>query len=284
MQTISSAAPVLPYTGQAFRNNYEDEHIAEFVHRPFVEGMTHLDEARKIVGILNELSARETKSISFNPEMLSSNQLTGGSCSVLALRVAKAALGIIEELNKKAHLSKFDKQLLLFKKIQQEVEKMNDEGKKSPKNQDVKLRTRTLQQAFNTITVDRTVQVPDVSQDKIKALAGFYGLTVSQSTPEVQVKDNPDLRGQLNESLKSLECGVHILRIIDFKNNHKLENCGHSATYIKTPKMVLYFDPALGLYHLFGKEDFIHNALLSANQRFNIDFFRFHKLQKLCTD
>lgn len=266
---------LLPYTPDAYKNHYNLSFITDFAHKPFAAGVTNLEEAKELIVQLN--SVNKTKSISFDANMLTNNQLTGGACSAIALRVAREVFNLTEQLEKE-NLTKSDRKCALFNKIRQIIEEVNQEGKSS-KTSGKAMHTRTIQQAFNTICVDRNKAVEDVFQDKIKAIASFYNLTVSKSSEEAVVNEECNMQELLERQIGSLDAGIHLLRIIDYKYNHKLENCGHSALYIKLGKVNLYFDPALGLYHLVDRVELVYNALKSAQQRFKVDRFRFHKLE-----
>lgn len=283
--TTKTQNSVLGYEREIYQSYYEDEFIVDFIHKSFATGVVDVEEVQKTVTLLNEIAQKETQNISFNPGRIKKGeQLTGGACSTVALRVAQAVVELFEKLNKRDKLNDINKHFILLNRIRRVIEEFNVAGtKRTPQSENFRKQTRSIQYAFNTITVDRTREVQDVCQDKIKALAAYYELNVSYSTPSVDVKNLAELELNVNKQLKSLKCGVHLLRMIDYKYNHKLENQGHSATYIKTPVGEIYFDPALGLYQLLkedGKTNLIYNALLSAQLRYKVDLFSFHKLEK----
>ena len=265
---MSAPSPILPYNREAYRLFYDTEFCQDFQHKPFVEGVTDKEEARSVVARLN--ACKVVGTISFNPDMITGDQLSGGACTVVALRVAEIAMQTQAMLQTCQDLTEHEKQIILLNKVSQQVLQMHAEGPEERK------KVRTLQQAFNTITVDRDMKTVDVCQDKIKAMVALYGMTVSHSTAEVPVVGNPHLGCEFQREFQALQPGVYLLRIIDFKNNHKLEEQGHSATYIKTAEMELYFDPALGLFNLFKgakKTNLILHALYSAHLRFNVSLF-----------
>lgn len=274
---------VLPYQVEDYKVFYSDEYITEFQHAPLAKGATDPKDALRIVEQLNQFAQKEVKNIRFNPEMITGNQLIGGACSVVSLRVAKSVLEIVEHLAARKGMSEEDKEKILINKIRQCVEEINLEAASNKKNYEERRKEmRTLQQAFNAITVDRKVETADVVQDKINALASYFQLQVSESTPQIQGDET--LEENLHKQMKQLSCGVYLMRIIDYKYNHKLEEKGHSVVYVKTPHSELYFDPALGLYMLFKqieKVNLIYDALLSAKLKFQVDQLSFHKLEKV---
>jgi len=276
---------LLPYTVQAYQDFYEDEFITSFSHSSLAEGKTDLEKAMLFVHRLNNGSSQVMPCISFNQRMLKGNQLTGGSCSAIAFRVAKKALSLLKSLEQKqlnpsskersfaSHLSRFvQKQELIATGTTAEAKREQ-------------LEIRSEQMALNTITVDREkVGSGNAVAEKISAMAPFYGLRVIElSKEELQVRENAQLETQLSKQMRDLKEGVYFLRIIIKEDNHKREQKGHSVVYIKTDYGEYYFDPALGLYHLFSettKTNLIYNALLSANQKFGVDVLSFHRLEE----
>lgn len=274
---------VLSYDDVDYRAFYRNEFIAEFNHGPLAQGITDQNKAKQIVEALNESVLKETAAVTFNQAMIKTNQLTGGACSVISLQVAKAAFEILEQLAKQDDLTEEHKGRIFIQRVAQTVNDIHVLGKvNNKKNEEARRDIRTIQQAFNAITVDRTVKVDHIVQEKMKALAIYFGFRISESTPEIQVNGNLKLKALVEEQMQTLKEGVYLIRVIDYTNNHKLENCGHTIIYIKSLKSELYFDPRLGLYQLFAecqKTNLIYNALLSAQMRFKVDVVSFHKLE-----
>jgi|GEM_PF-5028731 len=96
------------------------------------------------------------------------------------------------------------------------------------------------------------------------------------SSEELQVQQM-DFAEKLSCQLKGFSEGVYVLRILDCKYNHKLENCGHTATRLKLAEGCLYFDPALGLYVPLP-DTFLLQALRSAQAYCKVDCLSFHRL------
>jgi len=278
-----STYSILSYTEEAFKSAYSMQHLQEFMYGPVTTGSIHLPLAQTLVRELNRRTQQVAPNIIFNPEMLTpkSTQLSGGSCSALALRVAATTLQVIEELETKPALSTPVKAMLLSHRLRDCVAHLHQTttgGKKT--HEEERQALRTLQFAYNTITiVDRSS--PHTEQDKIKALASHFNLTVTASSSALQSTDNASLDTQVAEQLTQLQPGVYLQRILQHTHNHKLEIQGHSITYIKAYDTEFYFDPMLGLYHLLHEAQQRHlltAALSSALSRFGVDSVRFHAL------
>lgn len=278
-----TAARVFPYTNEAYSTEYQHEYVAKFCHDSLAVGATHPECGREIVSSLNSLAASVADNIAFISESVT-DQLSGGACTSISLRVAKETIRKMAEISTEADLSKKSKDIALINAVRRIVEKANKEAQSErPKYKEVRQQTRTVQQAFNTISVvDRSKNVENIVQEKIRAMAAYYKLSACQSTPEINVRSK-DLLKELCNCLESLKPGIYLIRIIKYQKNHKLEKHGHTAVYIKTVKMTLYFDVALGLYTLFNesKKHLIHDAMLSAKKRFDVDSLSFHKLKEM---
>lgn len=282
MSSTSINTSMLPYEDAAYRSFYEDEFLAEFNHGPFAKGATDLEKAKEIVAGLNESASKVTSVVRFNPDIGKSSYIEGGICSVISFQVAVEAFKIFEQLRNRTDLTEEHRGRILANRIALFVNGFHALGQSNKKNaEEAKKHARTVQQAFNTILVKG--KVAHHVQEKMKALASFYNLQVSESTPSIQVSGNTTLKGYIENQTRSMKEGIYILRVIDHKDNHKQENCGHTIIYIKGFKTELYFDPRLGLYQLFEeskKTNIIYNALISAQAHFKVDFLSFHKLEK----
>ncbi len=276
---------ILPYTIDAFHSFYGDEFIAIFTHATLATGQIDRTQAKKLVEQLNAGASRIMPCISFNEEMLTGNQLEGGACSSIAFRVAKEALVLQSDLKEIRELKPSSREQSFALRFSDYVHNLEDmaKGKNAP-SKALQSLVRTEQAAFNTITVNRdTIHPGNAVSEKVGAMAPFYGLKVVESSPELRVKGNEQLEKQLLEQMRSLKEGVYFLRIIQEKYNHKLEEKGHSAVFIKTESAEYSFDPAVGSYTLFSeasKTNLIYNTLLSANERFGVDVLSFHKLEE----
>lgn len=255
---------VLPYNSGAYRSFYADEFISSFTHGPLAKGECNLDQAKQMVKCLNEKA--KVSSISFNPEMLTQNQLVGGACTAIIFRLARELLPLMRENR------------VFFKNFHhliKELEEVATGSKTIDKATQKAIRTEQL--ALNTITVDRNRTYSDYAvSEKIGAMASYYGLKVIDSSQEIPMH-------ALVDSLASLGKGAYLLRIIQKANNHKLEKQGHSILYLKTEGSEYYFDPALGGYSLFqgaAKANLVYNAALSADAQFGVDSLTVHRLEE----
>ena len=279
------ASQILPYNVKAYSEFYQDEFISSFTHSSLAVGQIDPGKGMLLVEELNKGAMRSVSCVSFNPAMLSGNQLEGGACSAVSFRVAKEALALLSHFKSNTQLKPVSLQLSFitrFARFIQNLEAMTISKKALDKNQQTAIRTEQF--ALNTITVDReVVQAGNAVAEKMSAMAPFYGLRVVESTPEIIVHGNDQLEDQLTKQIQKLTEGVYFLRIIQEKYNHKLEEKGHSVVYIKSGEVEYVFDPALGAYTLFAestKKNLVYNALLSANQKFGVDVLSFHRLEE----
>lgn len=275
---------ILLYNNEAYEERYTSSLIRSFTQGNFVQGLTQPEESKKYIEQLNRRIKRHTQAISFHPEMVnaSTNQLTGGSCSVISLQVAVKALEAVRLMDSRPEIPTAAKANRIINLIGQEVEKLyRDACSGNSKNERCK-QIRTMQQALNTIHIDRTDAIEHPVREKVKGIASLMELEVIHSTKELQVQGNDALDEELKHEMENLDEGVYLLRIIQESNNHKLEVHGHSVLYIKTQGIELYFDPVLGFYQLFSEEEehLVLNALKSALRRFEVSKLSFHKLVK----
>lgn len=272
---------VFDYDRRIYADHYRQEHMAKFCHDQLAKGVIGPEEGRKIVSVLNHLAPSVAKSISFDQKMIAS-QLVGEACTVISLQAAKEVFKTMAEQEAEQDLNEDSKDKVFILGVRKIMEKMSKEACSSKaKYKERRKQIRTIQQAFNTITVDRDLKVENIVQEKMKALAAYYHLKVTHSTSEIEINDC-DFQSKLDGEIKALKSGVYLMRIIKYKNNHKLEEHGHTVIYIKTERSTLYFDVALGLYQLFNeskKTHLIYNSLLSAKLRFGVDRLSFHQLE-----
>ncbi|MCH9627108.1 MAG: hypothetical protein S4CHLAM2_07420 [Chlamydiales bacterium] len=270
---------ILPYSVEAYREYYSDQFMSGFTHRSLASGQCDGPRSKELVVRLNRGAERTYSTVSFNEEMLSSNQLDGGACSAIAFRVAKKVLGLIATLQASTLPPANQERsfIIQFMQIVGALEEIATSKKAPDKCKQAAIRTEQV--ALNTITVDRErVSSGAAVAAKVGAMASFYGLKTVESTSELRVKGNTQLKEQLNVLVQGLNEGVYFLRIIQEKYNHKLEEKGHSIVYVKKGGAEYYFDPALGAYALFS--DLLYSSLRSANARFGVDLLSFHRLEE----
>ena len=274
---------ILEYNSEAYHSFYDYEFIASFTHTNLATGQIDADKVLELVERLNGSARIYVPSISFEQEMVKGDQLVGGSCSAIAFRVAKKALLLMKE---HPPLNPSNRELCFAIRFSEFVRNFEeDANSKRQQAKVIQFAIRNEQAAFNTITVDRDlIRCGNGVSEKISALALFYELKVVKSSCELRVKGNAQLEQQLLEQIKNFKAGVYLMRIIQEKYNHKLEEKGHTAVYIHTGCSEYYFDPALGAHTVFPestKPHLIFNALLSANQRFGVDVASFHQIEEV---
>lgn len=274
----------LEYTKEAYRQYYAEKFITDYNHGPLTKGDIDPVDAKNMIALLNNRAKVSVTGVFFD-EIRLENEVEGGSCSAIALKVAKLAVDLFNSLDVEAE--DFCDQYLA--KITDAVKSLNREGiKKSGPGKRFRKEIRSLQGAYNTICVDKSQKVDDIAQEKIKAIGSYYNLTVKQSTDQLNVKSNDNFEEDLNRQLQSLSDGVYLIRILQLEDNHKLETKGHSVVYVKHQKgLETYFDTQLGLYDLTiadngnkEKKHLIYHSLRSADMRFGVDCLKFHKLDK----
>lgn len=273
---------LLAYSKDVYQAFYKEGFLCDFNHGKLTKGEINIPFVKDTIKQLNEIKG--ASNICFHPNAIE-NSLEGGSCSAIAFHIAQTAVSLFHQFD----LSTKEDRLQFIDQIIKAVKAMDQVAlKKNIKCSESRKTIRSIQAAFNTISIDLTQKTNDVAQDKIKALAAFYDLTVSTSTKQILVANNPSFEKDIDDQLKELSTGVHLLRIIQFEDNHKQETKGHSVVYIKYDQDIeLYFDTQLGLYDLAlsksvdkDKKHLLYHSLLSANERFHVDSFKFHKLEQ----
>lgn len=277
---------IYPYSTNAYSNRFECDFLSGFTHARLAQGAVDQPLAKQFVEKSNECAQKCMPCISFNQEALQNQkELKGGACSPISFRISRSTLKIARKVEQKP-LSSEAKDRVFSQKFTRKVmkfESMATSQRKPDKTAQIMIRTEQF--ALNTITVNRKkITSGNAVKEKVTAMAAFYDLKVVDSTKEIRVKGNPKLKEELTSLVQRLQPGVYFLRIIQEKKNHKLEEKGHSALYIKRANgSEYYFDPALGNYSLIseeGKQEFLYQSLRSANERFGVDTFSFHRLEE----
>lgn len=269
---------ILPYELQAYREVYGDAFITEFKHDKMIQGAVDIIKVKEIVSELNRKTVhRNIQSIFFDEQHID-NYLSGGSCSAISFKVAKVVLDYLKNpIN--------DREEGVLQSMKNIVETIHTEGLKDSKiGSDKSQLIRSTQAAFNTISINRTINAVDICQDKIKAIAAYYDIEVSQSTKDLLLEETNASRKKFEAIKKELKSGLYLLRIIQKNDNQRLERHGHSTIYVKSPQgKQFYFDPQIGLYDLSKRnqktQNMIFQSLCSAKKRFEIEYYKFHKLR-----
>lgn len=261
---IREKPDILEYNQRDYQKNYSAEFITGFHHGSMAKGPVDVKSVEAFVATLNEKVVNVTTAVSFKQEAIQPI-LEGGSCSSIALRVCQAALITLQQLDCQSSD--------LIDSVKAKIDQINALSPSGRKE------VRSVQAAFNTIQVDTSMKVDDICQNKIKALAAFYDLKVCQSTEELAIEKSDDCERKFAETIKTLNPGVYLVRILQKEENHKLEKQGHSTVYIKDQHgEELYFDTQLGLYHVSEAQDLIYRSICSALRRFGVNACKFHQL------
>lgn len=273
---------ILPYSSEAYASYYAPEFLANFDRTSLATGLCDSKQSEEFVRTLN---LKSSSGITFNFEMLTQNQLSGGACSAVAFRVIKKALHLLATL-RGSGLGAQGQRLLFSAKFTNLVQELNAVAiSKRKEDKEIQVTIRSEQLALNTITVDRNQKKEGgdyAVPDKIESMAPFYHLRVVESYPSIKVDENPELKMQLEDLFKTIKEGVYLLRIIVPKNNHKLEEKGHSIVLIKNDGVIYYFETQLGAYLLSNDiSGFLFNTMLSAKQTYKVDQLSVHRLDEV---
>lgn len=253
----------LGYNQKDYKEKYSQEFIIGFNHGSMAKGPIEINSVKEIVKGLNEKASHVTKVVNFNENSMDKD-LIGGSCSSIALRVGLVGIKCLQESEDDESLTN------CVRDIVEKIHNLPRSGRKEVRN---------LQAAYNTIQVDTSVKVDDISQEKIKALVSFFDMKVCQSSEELLVEETDSCEKVYDEMINKLKSGVYLVRVLQKENNHKLETQGHSTIYIKGKNgKELYFDTQLGLYDVSKAQDLIYRSMCSAKKQFAVDVCKFHQL------
>lgn len=162
---------ILEYKKEVYQSHYKSELISDFLHGPMTKGAIDSTFAFEIIDSLN--SKNEGSPIHFDKKRLE-KELSGGACSAIAFRVAGVAIESLEKLEK---MPEDQKALLLKKNLDDVVDTINKEAKGEKKrHQLLRKQTRSIQAAFNTISIKNLDQLATLAQEKVASLASYFGL------------------------------------------------------------------------------------------------------------
>jgi hypothetical protein len=264
----------LNYQANEFQDYYQEEFLTGFNHGPCTKGSTDPQIVQQVITRLNERVSPAASCISFDANRIEEN-LTGGSCSSIALSIIRSYFDYLKTPGDHTEQNKREALINIVTKL------TADSTSKSKTASHARNKTRSIQTAFNTITVNRAYNIDGVTQEKIKALASYYDLAVCHSTDSVLVNDDFSEK-HFNDSLRALSDGIYLVRVIQKEDNHKLEHHGHSTIWFKfSDNQQVYFDTQIGLYRISQTSEKMHvilHALQSAKNRFQIDELSFHQL------
>lgn len=225
---------------------------------PKCNGSTNKELAMEVVG---DLQKKPVKNVRFNPVKVT-GYVDGGNCTSLAFDFGAKAL---ELYNADLSMEEIAKRIRTWEATYQSGEAGN------------LMKIRSVQEAFNTIEVDKSPSA-DLSKKKIKAMARYYGLKITDASPEF--KTLLDTQDKAIRIMKDLRNGVHFLRIIKPLDNDKQEEFGHSLILIKKGDEALFYDPSDTVEHIKSKYlgDRIFHHLHRCLKRWDVQDARFYKL------
>lgn len=219
------------------------------------EGNIAFEKAQEIIKKLNS-HPKKPLEIIFDEEKLKKS-LHGGTCGSMALEFMDS---YFKSKSNKQPLTCFIKNL------------------KSPflsSSEDM----RNMQSAFNTIKISqdcRNNMEMDHTLNKIQAVANFHGLAIRYSSKEIDIKTKKDV-DDFKPFIENLSSGAYLVRIIQPKQNARLEKQGHSFVYVKEENnQGILYDANQGVINL-GISDHFKNLIYIFN--YNLSLFQVHKLR-----
>lgn len=142
---------------------------------------------------------------------------------------------------------------------------------------------RNLQSAFNTIKINqdyRNNMEIDHTLNKIQAVANFHGLNIRYSTKEIDIKIKKDV-DDFKPHVENLSKGAYLVRIIQPKQNVRLEKQGHSFVYIKENDYGILYEANNGVINLGNSNHFeklIYNFNYNLYQH-EVHMLRFYQME-----
>lgn len=276
---------ILTYEQNTYKNHYKDEFVTGFSHGLLTKGAINIEQSKKALEQLNNNIKEDASCVCFKAEHIKP-ELEGGACSAVSLRVAKEALGILPKCHN------FN---ALVEKVTKIVADLNTLSiKKNTKCSEERQKIRSLQMAFNTITVTAKPESKDVSREKIEAITSYFDLKISECSQDINVHPTEACSEEFTQTLAKFTPGVYLCRSMtpptserakekQEEANRKQELHGHSTVYIKDSEgHDLYFDVNSGLFDLSKNPDsrqLVFQMHCGAQARFGLDSCRFYKLE-----
>lgn len=268
---------ILDYNIHTFKK-YGQNHLTEFSPGKVSRGPIERDLALNVIEKLNKNKGAGEQAIEFKAEHLALS-LEGGACSVLSFRIAEKVFDLFSQCNEYGDFK------TNVTKITNDLNDVLTKGNSSSSKERGQI--RSLQAALNAFSLPLGDAGKDNSGKKIKAIASYFNLTVESSTSEIKIQPDSSCVEALNNTTKSLDRGVYLVRTLRPADNseeakRKQEKYGHSTLYIKYAQgQELYFDPNLGLFDLGsheGADDIVFQAQCAAQVKFQLELCKFHKL------
>lgn len=214
-----------------------------------------------------KISENPPRGIKFNPKKLE-GKVTGGICTSQAFKFLKEFEKVVKKIGENATTAEY------LEHLKNLGPKFDNGGGESV------IKHRSIQEALNTIEVDKKQKGVDFSRNKMQALLNLNDYEITEATETFDIKK--DGQGILAEELKRLPLGRYVIRMIDPAKNEKLEVQGHTMILIKTKDGVLFYENNTGLHvdQSNWSVDVVYKRLQHFSRRFNIRHVRFYKIEK----
>lgn len=224
------------------------------------EGNIVFEKVQEIINKLNN-HPKKPKEIVFDQEKLK-RSIHGGTCGSMALEFMDSYFNSQKIQNGSANKQSLND---VIKNLKSHFLSSSEE-------------MRNLQSAFNTITISNkhlNDKETDHTLNKIQAVANFYGLAIRYSSKEIDLKIKKEV-DDLKSFVENLSQGAYLVRIIQPKQNVRLEKQGHSFIYTKENNQGILYDANQGAINL-GISDHFKNLIYIFNH--NLSLFQVHKLR-----
>lgn len=224
------------------------------------EGCRGTVSVKRADEVREKLAAKAPPGISFDSSIYHQSPYIIGTCTCMSLELASNYFRLRTELK---HLDPSSEQFLqALRQLRQNFEKSSEE-------------MRSRQIAFSSITIDRDVNMEDVSKNKITSWVQYHDFETDYCSKELDIKENMDL---LQQQINFLPLGVYFVRMHKPSDNHKLEAGGHSMIYVHEESVSFFYDNNYGLEKL-SNSSLLAERLLSIHNEWVIPIVRLYQLK-----
>ena len=208
--------------------------------------------------VWQKLQKRAAPGISFDPAIYQNAGTIIGTCTAMSLEFATTYFRLRKEsegmnLNSEPFLDK-------LRSLKDSFEISSEE-------------MRSRQIVFSSITVDPE-KVIDASKSKIESCVKYHDFEIDYWSKELDISTDRDL---LQQEIDSLPYGVYFVRMLEPKENHKLEAKGHSMIYVHEEEGQLFYDNNRGLEKVMNEP--FSERLLRLHKQWTIPMTRFYRLK-----
>lgn len=220
----------------------------------------------KVEAVRERLNHSNVLGIHFNSAKVD-GYIKDGTCTAMSLEFVDSYFKI-----KKACVQRPDYTSALL------VERIAQIGAKfSASSEEMRIR----QAAFNTIEVRKVDHEIDYSRNKVQSMANLHSLKIDYASKEIDFYHTS--AAAIGSEVNALPEGVFLIRIIKPANNEKLEECGHTLTYIKENGIGLLYDPNNGVKRLSDSEhlDSLFERFTYCLNQFKTNNARFYRLHEI---